>query len=112
MAAATLAALLLAAVAGLSVGTVLLGREQTRTEAARKDAVAATEREHTAAEGEKQAAALAQRDYKLALQTLDTVIFDIQRRLNSVSGAHAVQRDLLATASPRMIPRTPRPHAT
>jgi eukaryotic-like serine/threonine-protein kinase len=41
VATAAVAALLLAAVVGLSIGTVLLGREQAHTDRARKDAIAA-----------------------------------------------------------------------
>jgi eukaryotic-like serine/threonine-protein kinase len=55
VATASASALLVAAVVGLSIGTVLLGREQARTEAARKQEQAAKVEAEAAAEREKAA---------------------------------------------------------
>ncbi len=48
--------------------------------------------------GKNGAAQLAQKNYTLALGTLETVIFNIQRKLEGVPAAHEVRRGLLATA--------------
>jgi len=99
------AALLLTAVAALSVGNVLLGREQARTEKARQAAqenfVKADEARRRADEAklrEQQAAKNARDNYDLVYATFRTLVFDIQHRLSGVPGGATARRELLTTA--------------
>jgi len=68
---------------------------RSKAEAERQNAVAAGKLSETRAE-------TARTQTKLALDTLDTVIFDIQRGLEDVSGAGDVRRRLLNTALQRL----------
>jgi serine/threonine-protein kinase len=78
------AALLLTAVVALAVGLVVVRRQQLETERQRQEAVTARQQ--------------ADEQSRLALDTLNAVVFDIQTKLENVPAAHRVRREMLQTA--------------
>jgi tetratricopeptide (TPR) repeat protein len=85
------ACLLITAVAGLAIGLVAVRKEQQRTEERRIDAEIAR---HQALASAQTAA----EHRKLALQTLQSVIFDMQTQMRGRPGMQGLQQDLLLTA--------------
>jgi tetratricopeptide (TPR) repeat protein len=77
-------ALLLAVVAALAVGLVVVKQEQRQTEQQRQAAVAARQQ--------------ADEQSRLALDTLQSVLFDFQKKLDNVPAAHGLRREMLQTA--------------
>jgi WD40 repeat protein/tetratricopeptide (TPR) repeat protein len=99
------AALLLTAVVALAVGLVAVKREQLRTEQQRMTAVTAQQKADESAKAADAACHQAEADTRradeqsrLALKTLKSVVFDIQRGLEDVPAGHRVRRRLLQTA--------------
>lgn len=95
---AGLAVLLVTGIIGLSIGMGAVKQEQARTEEKRTEAVAARKEADRQASLARQNASHARSQNRLALDTLDSVVFDIQRSLQSVPGAGRIRKRLLQTA--------------
>lgn len=93
-----LAVLVVTALAGVSAGLVAVGREKARTEEARDRAQELAVEKTALATAESQARRRADAQARLAVQTLESVVFDMQRGLDGIPGAQRVQRNLLQTA--------------
>eukprot|EP00913_Durusdinium_trenchii_P023310 g21888.t1 len=91
------AVLLVTSVVGLSVGLGAVKREQSRTEERRIEAVAAQKEADRQAGLATESAKHARSQNRLALDTLDSVVFDIQQSLKTVPGTDSVRRHLLGT---------------
>ncbi len=86
---------LVGGVVGTTIGLVQAERQRSRAELQRSKAVEARKQAELAAD-------TARVQTTLALDTLNTVIFDIQRGLENVPGAGAVRKKLLKTALERL----------
>lgn len=102
---AAAAALLITATTALAIGLVLVGQAQQETERQRLEAVAARDDANRNADAAEQArrradanALTAREQTKLALETLKSVVFDIQRDMKDKPGLQKLREKLLNTA--------------
>lgn len=89
------AVLLVSSVVGLGAIVVAVKQQQLQTEQQRLVALAAEER--ASAEARR-----AEAQHALTLETLSSIVFDLQRQLAEVPGAQQVRRNLLNTALERL----------
>ena len=92
------AALLLLAMAGTAVAFVWINAARREAIAANRQLQDVNEELQNAVQQIRESRDTAQHQAELALRTLESVIFDIQRKLDGVPGTQQVQRGMLETA--------------
>jgi tetratricopeptide (TPR) repeat protein/tRNA A-37 threonylcarbamoyl transferase component Bud32 len=97
-AAAAVSLLLLVVSVGSTWAAVAIRQERNQKEAERKAAVAAREDADEARKAAQHNEVIAAQQADLALETLNTLIFKVQQRLNKDPGMQPLERDLLESA--------------